>query len=159
VDVLKPLALAAVLLAAPPALAHVAADPGEAPAGGYQAVRFRVGHGCSETATTTALRIEIPPGVPSVRAQPKAGWSLAFERRDGQVVAVTWAGALPPDQFDEFALFFRLPDAPGVLSFPAIQTCGGETARWTGRDARHPAPTLRLVAPPEASPQGGHQHH
>jgi uncharacterized protein YcnI len=154
--VLTRVAAAAVLFGAGPALAHVVADPAEATAGAYQAVRFRVGHACSETATTTALRIEIPPGVPSVRVQPKPGWDLAVSRTDGRISAVTWTGRLPPEQFDEFALFFKLPPQAGALAFPTVQTCGTEVTRWTGDDDRHPAPTLRLTTP---APQAGHEHH
>lgn len=155
---LRSLAVVAALSVAGAASAHVAADPGQAMAGSYQAVRFRVGHGCSEGAATTALRIEIPAGMASVKAQPKPGWKLGFERQDGRIVAVTWRGRLAADEFDEFALFLHLPEQPASLAFPAIQTCGRETARWTGDDAKHPAPTLRLVAP-EPSPHAGHEHH
>lgn len=160
----KMLSLAAALAFLPAvAPAHIAADPAEATAGSYQAIRFRVGHACSDRVATTAVRIEVPAGLPSIRPQPKPGWTLSIDRDGETVKAITWRGALPPDQFDEFAVFVKLPATPGVLRFPAIQTCGREEARWTevptdgGPRPEHPAPSLRVNAAPEA-PQAGHHH-
>jgi periplasmic copper chaperone A len=147
------------------AQAHVSAEPAEAPAGAIQVVRFRVGHGCHETAATTALRIEMPAGLASARPQPKPGWTLSIEHdAAGAVRAVQWTGRLPGDQFDEFAVLVKLPADQASVSFPAVQTCGEEAERWTemqdtaqpGRKLSHPAPTLRLT--PAAAPDSGHHH-
>jgi uncharacterized protein YcnI len=158
---------AAALLAAlaGPALAHVAADPGQAPAGAYQKVAFRIGHGCGKTATT-ALRLEIPAGVASARPQPKPGWTLEIEKPQGEdrITAVTWRGALPADQFDDFALLVKLPAEAATLYFPAVQTCGEEEEQWTEvPDAeddpatlKHPAPALRVL--PAAAGDMSHHH-
>lgn len=162
-DVLKIL-LATATLAAPPALAsaHIVADPGQANVGAYQAVRFRVGHGCGDGAATTAVRIEIPPQMVSARPQPKPGWTLEIERGDeGKVAAVTWRGSLPDEQFDEFALMFKLPDGAGTLYLPTVQSCGDEQSQWIaipapGERPSHPAPSLTLV--PKAAPAETHQH-
>jgi len=152
--VLKTAAFAAVLgLAASPALAHVGVTPKAADAGSYQVLRFGVGHGCEDQATT-ALRIEIPPGVLSARPQPKPGWTLQIERSSAEgsaVASVTWRGALPADQFDEFLIQVHLPDRPGPLAFPAVQSCGAAEVRWTepaspsGERPKRPAPTVLLV--------------
>ena len=160
--VLKSLLAGAALIAALPSTAagHVAADPGRASAGAYQAVVFRVGHGCGEAATT-ALRIEIPTEMASARPQPKPGWTLEIERQDGKVTAVTWRGELPDDQFDEFAMLFKLPDQPETLYFPTVQSCGADESQWTeipsaGERASHPAPAL--VVTPKAAAAETHQH-
>ena len=160
--VLKSLLAGAALIAALPSTAagHVAADPGRASAGAYQAVVFRVGHGCGEAATT-ALRIEIPTEMASARPQPKPGWTLEIERQDGKVTAVTWRGELPDDQFDEFAMLFKLPDQPATLYFPTVQSCGADESQWTeipsaGERASHPAPAL--VVTPKAAAAEPHQH-
>ena len=157
---LKPLLLVAALTAATPALAHVSVDPGEAKAGAYQVLRFRVGHGCGGAATT-ALRIETPQGLASARPQPKPGWTLTIETEGERVSALVWRGALPADQFDEFAVLAKLPAEPGVLYFPAVQTCGAEESQWTGipdpgeTRLSHPAPALRVLP---AKPAETHQH-
>ena len=144
--------------------AHVSAEPREALAGSIQAVRFRVGHGCHETDATTMLRIEMPAGLGSARPKPKPGWTLSIEHGPaGAVTAVVWTGRLPGDQFDEFAVLVRLPAAPGVAYFPAVQTCGAEAEHWTDvpdpaaetRKLSHPAPSVRLTA---AAPDSGHHH-
>jgi uncharacterized protein YcnI len=144
------------------AQAHVTAEPHEAAAGATQEVRFRIGHGCHDTAATTALRVEMPAGLASARPQPKPGWALAITRRpDGTVSAITWTGNLPGDQFDDFAVLVRLPATEGQIYFPAVQTCGGEAERWTDIPAAgaaapsHPAPSLRLGP---AAPDSGHHH-
>lgn len=160
-----------VLATAPAALAHVSVAPKAADAGGYQVLRFGVGHGCEDQATT-ALRIEIPPGVASARPQPKPGWTLQIERApggeagsSGAVASVTWRGALPADQYDEFLIQVHLPDQPGPLPFPAVQSCGAAEVRWTepapagGPRPKRPAPTLLLTpVAGEAAPAAPHHH-
>ena len=146
---------AALVIAAAPlaAHAHVAASPTAAPAGSYAAVAFRVGHGCGAGAATTALRIELPEGLGSARPQPKTGWTLAIERDGDRVTAVTWTGVLPDEQFDDFSLLLNLPKAPGVLYFPALQSCGDAQSQWIeipgapGESLSRPAPVLRVTAP------------
>ena len=160
------LAGAALIVLAAPAAAHVVAVPAAAPAGSHSVVGFRVSHGCKGSATT-ALRIEIPPDVASAKAQPKAGWTLDFETApsaDGKsrVAAVTWRGRLDDNAFDDFNLLLGLPKEPGVVYFPAVQTCESGEARWTqipaepamtGLDA--PAPSLTLT-PAQAAPEHHH---
>lgn len=144
------------------ALAHVTVQPATAQAGAYQVLRFGVGHGCGDKAATTALRIEIPPGVSVARPQPKPGWTLEIVRAGAAVSAIVWRGVLPPDQFDEFVLLTKLPDTAGPLPFPAIQQCGADETRWTETPppgaprSLRPAPTLTLLP---AAPEAGHDHH
>jgi len=165
--VLRRLALAAAVLApAAAASAHVSLQPATAVAGGYQVLRFGLGHGC-EGQATTSLRVEIPAGMVTARPQPKPGWTLTIEHPPGKsdaVSAVVWRGGLPPEQFDEFLVLAKLPAADGPLAFPAIQTCGATVVRWTetaGPGAarpQHPAPGLVLV-PATPSPDVRHDHH
>ncbi len=157
-----PLAMACALLSGP-ALAHVGAEPAEAPAGARQVIRFRIGHGCAAGQATTALRVEIPEALGEVRPQPKPGWTLKIDRA-GPVTAITWTGTLPDDQFDDFAVLAKLPAEPGVLYFPAVQTCGADEAQWTGvpdpgespHALTHPAPSVKIV--PATGPAETHHH-
>jgi uncharacterized protein YcnI len=158
---LKSLLTCAAVFCATPALAHVSVDPGEAKAGAYQVLRFRVGHGCGNAATTT-LRIETPQGLASARPQPKPGWTLTIETDGERVAALVWRGGLPADQFDEFAVLAKLPAAAGVLYFPVVQTCGSEESQWTEipdpgeTGLSHPAPLLRVL--PAGARAETHQH-
>lgn len=164
--VLRLAAAAAFLAVAGAAQAHVAVQPGTATAGSYQVLRFGVGHGCDGKATT-AVRIEMPPGLGSARPQPKPGWQLTIDHAPGRpdtVTAITWKGRLPADQFDELLIQMKFPDDPGRLFFPATQTCGATVIKWTevpasgGARAEHPAPAVTL-SPATPAPDAGHDHH
>lgn len=159
--VLRAMAIAALAALSGPAAAHVSVQPTTATPGAYQVLRFGVGHGCGDKADTTALRIEVPASVMVARPQPKAGWTLRIERSGDKVTALIWSGRLPPDQFDEFVVLARLPEAGGPLAFPAIQSCGAEENRWTeatppgGPRPKFPAPFVTLIP---AAPEAGHDH-
>lgn len=163
------IALAA-LAASAPAWGHIVFAEPEGQAGAYYAGFLRVSHGCGNSATVS-LRVEIPETVLTVRPQPKPGWKLAIERKplarpvpgEGgamireRVSAVIWTGELPADQFDQFGLMMKLPDAPGPLYFPAVQTCAEGRNEWTAipadpakwHEAETPAPIL-TVKPAQA---------
>ena len=161
---MRKLILLAALLVPVPALApnsafaHVVAAPGEAKAGSYAAIAFRVGHACAAGDTTLKLRVEIPDAVASARPQPKPGWTVEVEKTGDRATAVTWTGRLPDDQFDDFAVLMKLPvlagkPAAGSLTFPAIQTCEHGESQWTeipdperpDEKLTRPAPTVRLT--------------
>jgi uncharacterized protein YcnI len=151
---MRKLILVAAMLAAPvPALAHVVAAPGEAKAGSYSAITFRVGHACAAGDTTLKLRVEIPDAVASGRPQPKPGWTIDIEKSGDKATAITWTGRLPDDQFDDFALLMKLPAQAGPLVFPTIQTCEKGESQWTeipdperpDEKLTRPAPTVRLI--------------
>ena len=158
------------LLAPVPALAHVVAVPGEAKAGSFSAVAFRVGHACAAGDTTLKLRVEIPDAVASARPQPKPGWTIDIEKAGDKATAVTWTGRLPDDQFDDFALLMKLPSQAEALTFPVIQTCEKGESQWTevpdpaapDEKLTRPAPTVRLITPNtpsgDAAMPAGHQH-
>ena len=120
---------------------------------------------------TTALRVEVPPETPLVRAQPKPGWTLKIEHApldpaivgeggrtlSERVSAITWTGGpLPDSEWDEFGLSTKLPARPGPLYFPVVQTCKRGEERWTDMPApgaptpaapgrlAHPAPMVTL---------------
>jgi uncharacterized protein YcnI len=175
--VISLLAAAAALIAAP-AGAHVVLNPGQAAPGAYYAGAFRVSHGCSGS-PTVSLRVTIPAGVVTAKPRPKAGWTLSIEREPlaqpvkgegGQtlrerVKAVTWRGRLPDDEFDEFGLMMKLPDAAGPLYFPAVQTCESGENRWVeipvpgaARPAT-PAPKLDVTAAAHGDAMAGMHHH
>lgn len=162
----KLLALAALALPAA-AGAHVVFDQPQASAGGYYTGFLRVTHGCGDS-PTVSVRVEVPAGVISARPQPKPGWTLSVERAplaapikgEGgatittRVTAVTWTGRLPADEFDQFGLSLKLPDAAGALYFPTTQRCEIGVNAWTAippsaerwHATPSPAPMLMLGA-------------
>lgn len=148
-----------------PAFAHVATDPSSVEAGASARVGFRIPHGC-EGAPTDTVEIQIPEGVISVKPQFKAGWTVEVEQVDTapyelwgktlttRVGVVRWSGgSLPDNQFDDFAISAKMPDAAGTtLAFPVVQKCGTAQNAWVepmnadGSEPEHPAPTLEIVA-------------
>ena len=156
------------LTAAPGAVAHVRVVPDTTAAGGFAVLTFRVPTE-SETAGTTALRVELPTDTPltSVRTTPMPGWTAVVERgplpepvdRDGATVteaplSVTWTAEpgteVAPGQYEEFALSVGPLPAEGTeVLLPAVQTYSdGETVAWDdrvsagGSEPEHPAPVL-----------------
>jgi uncharacterized protein YcnI len=161
------LACLALLVVAAPGRAHVTLDPAPARADAYYKAVLRVPHGCSGS-PTRRIRVRIPEGVTSVKPQPKPGWTLEVTHTklarpldDGHggkitevVGEVSWSGGrLPDEQFDEFAMMLKLPDAAGAtLYFPVVQDCEQGVHRWielpeagrSGRELKEPAPSLLL---------------
>lgn len=160
------------------ALAHVSVTSTDAVQGGFSVVSFRVPSE-SETASTTELKLQLPPDQPLgfVSVRPKAGWTYTTEKvklatpittDDGQVTeavsVIDWkaasGGGIRPGEFDEFQISVGpLPKADSMV-FKVIQTYSdGTTAQWIDEQApgstaepEHPAPTLKLAA---AAPEGG----
>ena len=160
------------------ASAHVSVSSTDAVQGGEGKVVFRVPNE-SATADTTRIRIQLPTRtpIPSVSIQPVAGWTIkaTTAKLDPPVVAddgdkitetVTVVefdaakGALPPGQFQEFALSVGPIPKTATLAFPVIQTYSdGTEVAWIdptidgAPEPAHPAPvlTLRAAAPATAS--------
>jgi len=154
------------LLAATPAAAHVVAVQDTAKAGSYTAIAFRVGHACAAGDTTLKIRIELPAGVASARPQVKPGWTYSLERPadpKAAPTAITYAGRLPDEAFDDFAVLMKLPATGDRLVFPIVQTCEKGESRWTevadpakpDEKLSRPAPVVTLI-PAEAAPAAHH---
>ncbi len=157
---------AAFLLAATPAAAHAVLSVKEGEAGQYYVGTIRISHGC-EGSPTTMIAVQIPESVVIAKPQPKPGWTVDIEKaplakpaktRHGEtnerVATIRWrGGSLSDDMFDEFGLLLLLPDGPGPLHLPVIQTCKSGEMRWTeipqsGQSAstlRRPAPMIQVT--------------
>jgi len=140
--------------------AHVVLLETSAPPGIKYTARFRVGHGCNGAATT-ALSVQLPPGVTDVVPYQQGGWTLASVRAGNRVSLVTWKdGVIPADKPGDFTMTMTLPRQPGVLAFPVVQSCGATELAWTqvpakaGEKPERPAPLLTLVAAGEAPAAG-----
>jgi uncharacterized protein YcnI len=170
--------LAAVVLTAVPAAAHVSVSSPDAAPGGFGKLVVRVPTE-SDTASTTKLQVQLPVDTPFafVSTKPHPGWTVATTERklakpitaEGfkltKVVAtVTWttsgaSAGIGPGQFDEFELSLGpFPPDVDTLSFPTTQTYSdGTVVAWdqpavAGQDEpEHPAPTLELAAVTQAA--------
>jgi len=164
-------ALATLLIAAPPAAAHITIAPAEAPADGYATLQVQVPHGC-DGSPTKAIRVQIPESVPSVTPQVHPGWEVTTEEgpKDavelhGETVTsgveeVVWtaadAGPLPDGRLDLFGMSVKLPAGKGgdPVYFPTVQECVKGRDGWiqipqpgeTEDDLESPAPAVILTA-------------
>lgn len=140
----------AALLAAPLAHAHITVAPASAPAGAYQTLVFKVGHGCAGSATT-GITVQLPEGV-NAKPMPKPGWTIALAPRE-----ISWRGGpLPDAYYDEFTIQAKLPDAPGRLVFKVGQQCEKGRTDWAdvNPESKTPAPVLEVT--PAAMPMHHH---
>jgi uncharacterized protein YcnI len=156
-------ALAALLLAAPLAAAHVTLNPREWEAGGFAKFDMRVPNE-RDGADTTRVTLKFPEQVISASFQPVEGWRRTVkmaqldepiddegEQITERIDTVTWSGGrIRPGEFQEFGVSFQVPEEVGSdLTFPAVQVySNGETVRWIGPpDADSPAPTVAVLEP------------
>jgi len=151
------------LTVAGPASAHVTVQPATAPAKGFVVEDVRVPNE-EQSANTTKVSVQFPPGFAEVSYQAVPGWKTTVKKTklatpiktdEGdtlteQVSEMTWSGGkLPPGQFIDFPVSVAMPDKAGsTLTFKAIQTYdNGKVVRWIGPpSAQEPAPQVKLTA-------------
>jgi uncharacterized protein YcnI len=164
-------ALAASVVVATFASAHVSVSSPDAAPGGFGKITFRVPNE-SDTASTVSLRIQIPEeaALASLRVQPVPGWTATMTRSDLQeplenhgeqissyVSLVEFradeGGGIRPGEFQEFSLAGGPFPERDTLMFPAVQAYSdGSEVAWIeppvdGQDEpEHPAPVLELTA-------------
>ena len=76
------------------------------------------------------------------------------------MTAITWTGALPADEFDQFGMMLKLPAATGPLYFPTTQRCVVGSNAWVTKPAtpdawhatRMPAPMLIVTDAAASAP-------
>lgn len=157
-------------LVAPLAHAHIKLEQSSAPAGAYQKLTFKVGHGCQGSATNS-ITVVLPEAITGAKPMPKNGWTISTVdaklaapiMSHGVAIAsavreVSWkGGSLPDAQYDEFSMQVKLPASVGKQYFKVIQVCDKGRAEWSespgaaGAAMKFPAPVLDIVAPAGAA--------
>ncbi len=158
--------LAATLVVASAASAHVTLQPTEVAPDAFTRLDVRVPNE-RDDAGTTKVEVQFPPGFAFVSTEPVPGWTADVKMRKAakpieaegeklteEVDTITWTGdgkvgIVKPGQFQDFGLSVGMPDAPGeTLTFKALQTyAGGEVVRWIGPpDSEEPAPQVVLTS-------------
>ena len=169
-------ALAALVLVAAPASAHVAVTPDTATPGSSTELTFRVPNEEAK-ADTDKVQIQIPVAHPiaQVLPRPVQGWRVTTQTvtlpkplvtDDGSftsvVSEVTWEGGrIAPGEYQDFAISVDpLPDQATTLAFKALQTyTDGAVVRWidvpqAGQpEPAHPAPVLTLATSAAGGPE------
>jgi len=163
-------AVAALIVSASTAIAHVTLSQRSAPADSYFRAAFTVPHGC-QGAATTKVSFWLPESIVQAKPMVKPGWKIEILRVklenpiDGlhgakiteRVAKIVFSGGnIPNDHFDEFVLQLRLPKEAGTLYFPVEQECGEKRNSWTEipashqttRDLENPAAMLTVTPKP-----------
>ncbi|WP_445149695.1 DUF1775 domain-containing protein [Baekduia sp. Peel2402] len=149
-------AVAAALVAAAPAAAHVQITPTVAAPG--DSAKFTVLVPGETEAQTTKVELKVPAGVLPFSYNVTPGWKRTLvSAADGSVDRIVWTGRLPRDGFVELAFLAGLPEQPGTLAWKALQTYSdGTVVRWIGGpESEHPAPTTVLEAGAAKQNAGG----
>ena len=140
------------LLLAPEASAHAEIMPARVPANGES--EFVLSVEGEENAPTVKVAMQLPAGMPNVKAVSVPGWNSQMAGR-----VISWTGGrIPQGESGEFTIRAQFPNTPGArLRFPTVQTYGnGTIVRWIGAPSSDtPAPTILLtaaVAPPPPPP-------
>jgi uncharacterized protein YcnI len=146
------------------AAAHVTVVSGVAFANTTQEISLGVAHGCAGV-DTSSVRVEIPAGVTSVRAERSDFGAVSMETdATGAVTAVDWqkpdSDLLPSDiAYYKLVMRIKVPNQPfTTLLFPAHQTCKDPSGNTTTEDwvadpgdpavaagTANPAPALVIV--------------
>lgn len=115
------------------AIAHVEVTPAESGAGEIQRYGIRVP--TEKRTPTVRVEVQFPNGVRVVDLEAMAGWQIDVQTDAGgrPVDAVWQGGTIPPNQFVEFGVRARNPDAESELRWSVIQTYqDGSEVQWTG---------------------------
>lgn len=138
------------LVLVPQAVAHAEITPARVPANGES--DFVLSVEGEENAPTVKVAMQLPAGMPNVKALPVRGWQSNMAGR-----VITWTGGrLPQGESGEFTIRAQFPNRPGTrLRFPTVQTYGnGTVVRWIGAPSSDtPAPTILLTAAVQPPPQ------
>ncbi|MDA0183076.1 DUF1775 domain-containing protein [Solirubrobacter phytolaccae] len=148
--------LAATLVAAVPASAHVQVRPALVAPG--DPVLFEVIVPNERDAHTTEVTLQIPKDLIPFSFQEPEGWTRENkEGADGSLETVTWKGELAEDGFARFSFLASTPEQPGEISWKAIQTYDdGSVSRWIGApDSDNPAAVTTVSADAPRQNAGG----
>src|SRR4029078_5299393 len=129
--------VAAIVLAASPACAHVGLETKQATIGASYKAVFTAPHGCAGSPTVT-IRVQIPEAVIAAKPMPKAGWNVEAisgkyageydyhgSKLSEGVKEVVWSGGkLPDHHYEEFVVSTYLTTGlkpNSMLYFPVVQ--------------------------------------
>lgn len=149
-------ALAGLLLAAPPASAHIQVRPAEAAPD--DPVLFEVLVPGESGESTTEVELAVPPGVLPFSFSESPGWRRTTTKADdGSVGSIVWRGRLAPDGFARFGFLASTPSDEGPIAWKAIQTyADGSKVRWIGApDSGEPAAVTQITSTAPRQNAGG----
>lgn len=137
--------IAALVMGALPAWAHVSVMPRDSRPGTSERYTMRVP--TEGQVATVEVELEIPEGV-TISPQASAGWTHTMKRTGDRVTSIVWTTNIPPGEFAEFGFIGRNPESGGAIVWKVHQRYDDGTAsHWVGElGTRSPAPTTTLTA-------------
>ena len=144
------IALAAALVIAEPAAAHVQVRPALAAPG--DPVLFEVIVPGERDERTTEVTLQVPKDVLPFSFEASPGWERSMKLgSDGSIETITWKGRLAEDGFARFSFLASTPEQEGEIVWKALQTYESkDVVRWIGApDSEYPAAvtTISKTAP------------
>ncbi|MFD2610891.1 YcnI family copper-binding membrane protein [Paenibacillus gansuensis] len=144
---LLPLCMAAMLLFAGMASAHVTVLPQETTQGSYEVFTARVPNEADNA--TVKVELKFPEGVEISRFESKPGWTYEAKKEGEKLTGVIWTakeGGVLPGEFAEFRFQGKVGADAEELSWKAYQTYqDGKVVEWVGApDADAPAPVTAV---------------
>jgi uncharacterized protein YcnI len=153
------LCLAASLVFAASASAHVVVYPKEASQGAYEVFTVRVPS--EKPAPTVKVEVKLQPDVVQIsRVEPKPGWKAELAKdASGGVTGVTWTATgdgLFAEEFGDFKMQGKVADKATVITWKAYQTYkDGSTVEWTGAAGSDTPASVTKVVPAAGSGADG----
>ena len=149
---LAALTMAAGLVPAAPAAAHVQVRPALAAPG--DPVLWTVLIPSEQEAGTRQVELAVPKDVLPFSFEDSPGWPRSLRKNaDGSVRSIVWRGTTAADGLATFRFLASTPERAGAIEWKAIQTYrDGDVVRWIGSaSSDHPASvtTISSSAPRE----------
>ena len=138
--------LAAVMVVASPALAHVGVTPRESKAGATETYTFRVPSEGGKN--TTSVILEVPDGVTIVSVAPREDAKTADKKTGDRITEITWTIDIKAGAIAQLAFTAKNPARAGGIVWKVHQKYSdGTVSDWVGEaGTRSPAPVTALVA-------------
>jgi uncharacterized protein YcnI len=151
--------LAASLMFAASASAHVVVYPKEASQGAYEVFSVRVPS--EKPVPTVKVEVKFPlDSVAVSRVEPKPGWTYVLAKdANGGVLGVTWTATgdgLGAEEFTDFSMQGKVADQATSITWKAYQTYkDGSIVEWTGAAGSDTPASVTKVVPATAGGSGG----
>jgi len=124
------------------AFGHATVWPRESVAGAFEKYTIRIPN--EKESPTIRIEAVFPPNVAVSYFEVVSGWTIEHQTNpDGRIVGAIWnGGRIGANEFAEFALMARNPEASATLVWRVIQVHeDGSRSEWVGApDSRSPAP-------------------
>ncbi|WP_084278899.1 YcnI family protein [Anoxybacteroides tepidamans] len=156
------LTMAAFLLFAGMASAHVTVKPNMSAPGAWETYTIKIP--VEKDVPTVKVTLKIPEGAEFVSYQPADGWKVTMEKdASGKVKTVTWeatGAGLLPGQFQQFDFMAKNPEKEGTLAWDAYQYYkDGSIVEWTGNEKSQTPHSVTEISQSAATADSHDTHH